>query len=79
MIDIIGLEIEKALQIVFEKTGAAPAVERTVPPRGVPCEKGVWRVVRADLARGCITAAFFPLPGEGDTLGALPLKPCQGE
>ena len=79
MIEIIGLEIDKALQIAFEKTGAVPAVERAVPPRDVPCETGVWRVVRADLVRGCITAAFFPLPGDGDTLGAPPLKPCQVE
>ena len=74
MIGIIGLELEEATRIFREQIGAEPAVERAVPPRGVPCEKGVWRVVRADAVRGCITAAFFPLPvqssGEEETSGA---------
>ena len=65
MIGIIGLELEDAIRLYREQIGAEPAVERAVPPRGLPCEKGIWRVVRADAVRGCITAAFFPPPREG--------------
>jgi len=79
MMNVIGLELDKALALIKCETGVEPAVEKTSPPRGLPCENGLWRVVRADLSRGCITAAFFPLPGEGDTSVELPLKPCQGE
>ena len=69
MMNVIGLELEKALELIKKETGAVPEVERTSPPRGLPCENGLWRVVRADLARGCITAAFFPLPVDGGNEG----------
>ena len=66
MMKVIGLELDKALALIKNDTGVEPAVEKTSPPRGLPCENGLWRVVRADLSRGCITAAFFPLPSAGE-------------
>ena len=70
MIDIIGLHLDRALELAQSELGLRPEVERAVPPRGVPEREGVWRVVRADLSRGRITAAFFPLPETGDDPGA---------
>jgi len=65
MMHLVGLELERAKAIFEKETGAIPEVEKTSPPRGLPCEEGVWRVVRVDRARSCVTAAFFPLPREG--------------
>ena len=56
--DVLGMELDAALLLLGEQ----PEVERAIPPRGLPCERGVWRVVRAEAARGRITAAFFPAP-----------------
>lgn len=56
--DVLGMELDAALLLLGEQT----EVERAMPPRGLPCERGVWRVVRADAAHGRITAAFFPAP-----------------
>ncbi|MDO4740169.1 MAG: hypothetical protein Q4A66_05835 [Eubacteriales bacterium] len=66
MTQIVGLELEQAVDRFRRETGREPAVEKTAPPRGLPCERGLWRVVRADFSRGCITAAFFPQPVRED-------------
>ena len=65
MIDIVGLHLDHALELVQRELHLQPEVERAVPPRGTPERAGVWRVIRADLSRGRITAAFFPLPETG--------------
>lgn len=62
MIDIVGLNLELALEFVRSNFGFEPEVERAVPPKGVPQRAGIWRVVRSDISCGRITAAFFPLP-----------------
>ena len=70
MIDIIGLNLDRALELVHSEMNLRPEVEQAVPPRGNPDRAGVWRVVRADLSRGRITAAFFPLPETGGETSA---------
>ena len=65
MTELTGLPLEQAQSIYKQETGRELCVERTAPPRGLPAEDGVWRVVRyipASDACGRVTAAFFPRP-----------------